>query len=98
MVAQFGLDVVQAYMGHVQDNAEESVRRVIDRLKDGRFATRWTTARRSWWRSRRSRPAQRRDRLHRHVAQLPNNFNAPSASAWPPCSMCSARWSTTTSR
>ncbi|HSV52735.1 MAG TPA: hydantoinase B/oxoprolinase family protein [Burkholderiaceae bacterium] len=29
MVEQFGLDVVQAYMGHVQDNAEESVRRVI---------------------------------------------------------------------
>ncbi len=37
MVAQFGLDVVQAYMGHVQDNAEESVRRVITRLKDGKF-------------------------------------------------------------
>jgi 5-oxoprolinase (ATP-hydrolysing) len=37
MVAQFGLDVVQAYMRHVQDNAEESVRRVITRLKDGRF-------------------------------------------------------------
>jgi 5-oxoprolinase (ATP-hydrolysing) len=37
MVAQFGLDVVQAYMGHVQDNAEEAVRRVITRLKDGRF-------------------------------------------------------------
>ena len=35
MVAQFGLDVVQAYMRHVQDNAEESVRRVITRLKDG---------------------------------------------------------------
>src|SRR5205085_69856 len=33
----FGLDVVQAYMRHVQDNAEESVRRVITRLKDGRF-------------------------------------------------------------
>ena len=31
MVEQFGLDVVQAYMGHVQDNAEESVRRVITR-------------------------------------------------------------------
>jgi 5-oxoprolinase (ATP-hydrolysing) len=31
MVDQFGLDVVQAYMGHVQDNAEESVRRVITR-------------------------------------------------------------------
>ena len=29
MVGHFGLDVVLAYMGHVQDNAEESVRRVI---------------------------------------------------------------------
>jgi len=38
MVAHFGLDVVQAYMGHVQDNAEESVRRVLDVLKDGQFA------------------------------------------------------------
>ena len=37
MVDQFGLPVVQAYMGHVQDNAEESVRRVITRLKDGSF-------------------------------------------------------------
>ena len=37
MVAHFGLDVVHAYMRHVQDNAEESVRRVIDALKDGRF-------------------------------------------------------------
>ncbi len=37
MVGQFGLDVVQAYMRHVQDNAEESVRRVITRLKDGAF-------------------------------------------------------------
>nr|WP_295942755.1 hydantoinase B/oxoprolinase family protein [uncultured Acidovorax sp.] len=37
MVAEFGLDVVQAYMRHVQDNAEESVRRVITRLKDGCF-------------------------------------------------------------
>ncbi|MFD0669761.1 hydantoinase B/oxoprolinase family protein [Ramlibacter sp. MAHUQ-53] len=37
MVGQFGLEVVQAYMGHVQDNAEESVRRVITRLKDGCF-------------------------------------------------------------
>jgi len=37
MVGQFGLATVQAYMGHVQDNAEESVRRVIDVLKPGRF-------------------------------------------------------------
>ena len=37
VVDHYGLNVVQAYMGHVQDNAEESVRRVIDRLKDGRL-------------------------------------------------------------
>ena len=37
MVQQFGLGTVQAYMRHVQDNAEESVRRVIGRLKDGEF-------------------------------------------------------------
>ena len=37
MVAQFGLATVRAYMGHVQDNAEESVRRVLDVLQDGEF-------------------------------------------------------------
>ena len=34
---QFGLDVVLAYMRHVQDNAEESVRRVIGVLNDGEY-------------------------------------------------------------
>jgi 5-oxoprolinase (ATP-hydrolysing) len=38
MVAQFGLPVVQAYMKHVQDNAAESVRRVIERLHDSAFS------------------------------------------------------------
>ena len=38
MLDQFGLDVVHAYMGHVQDNAEESVRRVIDALHPSEFA------------------------------------------------------------
>jgi 5-oxoprolinase (ATP-hydrolysing) len=37
VVSQFGWDVVSAYMRHVMDNAEESVRRVIDRLGAGRF-------------------------------------------------------------
>lgn len=37
MIAQFGLETVHAYMGHVQDNAEECVRRVIDALKDGSY-------------------------------------------------------------
>ncbi len=37
MAEQFGLDVVQAYMGHIQDNAEEQVRRVLADLSDGAF-------------------------------------------------------------
>jgi len=38
MVAHFTLPVVKAYMKHVQDNAAESVRRVIDRLHDAQFS------------------------------------------------------------
>ena len=80
MVAQFGRDTVDAYMQHVQDNAEESVRRVITALKDGEFAlaldngavirvkvTVDATAR-----------AARID-FSGTSAQLPNNFNAPKA-------------------
>ena len=37
MIDHFGLGVVQAYMKHVQDNAEESVRRVIGALESGSF-------------------------------------------------------------
>ncbi|MGA8613278.1 MAG: hydantoinase B/oxoprolinase family protein [Xanthobacteraceae bacterium] len=37
MIGQFGLKVVHAYMKHVQDNADESVRRVIGRLHDSAF-------------------------------------------------------------
>ena len=37
MVEHYELETVQAYMGFVQDNAEESVRRVIDVLQDGEF-------------------------------------------------------------
>ncbi|MGQ4647987.1 hydantoinase B/oxoprolinase family protein [Lyngbya aestuarii] len=35
MVEQYGLETVQAYMGHVQDNAEEAVRRAINNLQEG---------------------------------------------------------------
>ena len=38
MVDQFGLGTVQAYMKHVQDNAEQAVRRVIAQLCDQRAA------------------------------------------------------------
>ncbi|OUC16114.1 MAG: 5-oxoprolinase [Alkalinema sp. CACIAM 70d] len=38
MVAHYGLATVQAYMQHVQDNAEAAVRRVIEQLQDGEFS------------------------------------------------------------
>ena len=37
MIDHYSLEVVHAYMGHVQDNAEEQVRRVLDVLSDGSF-------------------------------------------------------------
>ncbi|ORE94201.1 5-oxoprolinase [Stappia sp. 22II-S9-Z10] len=37
MIGAFGLDVVQAYMGHVQDNAAESVARLLTKLHDAEF-------------------------------------------------------------
>ena len=80
MVAHFGLDVVQAYMSHVQDNAEEAVRRVIDVLRDGNFAYEMDNGARV-------QVAIHVDHAARSAvidftgtsAQLPSNFNAPSA-------------------
>ncbi|MFB2838230.1 hydantoinase B/oxoprolinase family protein [Floridanema evergladense] len=40
MVNRYDLETVQAYMQHVQNNAEESVRRAIDVLNDGSFTYR----------------------------------------------------------
>ena len=80
MVAQYGLDVVQAYMGHVQDNAEESVRRVITRLKDGAFTLPLDNGARIVV-AIEVDAANRRARIDftGTSAQLTNNFNAPTA-------------------
>ena len=84
MVEQFGLDVVQAYMGHVQDNAEEAVRRAITqlshRLKDGQFTL-------SLDNGAQIQVAVRIDAASRSAVvdftgtspQQTNNFNAPTA-------------------
>ena len=80
MVAEFGLDVVQAYMGHVQDNAEESVRRVLHKLRDGAFTLELDNGARIC-------VAIRVDNVQRSAEvdfsgtsnQLENNFNAPTA-------------------
>jgi 5-oxoprolinase (ATP-hydrolysing) len=80
MVDEFGLEVVQAYMGHVQDNAEESVRRVIGVLKDGQFDLPLDNG--AHIKVRIKIGADRRSAtldFSGTSAQLPNNFNAPSA-------------------
>jgi 5-oxoprolinase (ATP-hydrolysing) len=82
MTGHFGLDVVQAYMGHVQDNAEEAVRRVIGALSDGECAYELDNGAVI-------KVAVRVDRAARSAEidftgtspQLPGNFNAPSSVA-----------------
>ena len=80
LVDDYGLDVVNAYMTHVQDNAEEQVRRVFERLKggksiaymdDGEQVTVDITIDRT----------RRRARIDfsESSAEQPNNFNAPLA-------------------
>lgn len=79
-VRDFGLDTVGAYMRHVMDNAEESVRRVIDRLQDGEFRTTIDDGTSLV-------VAVRVDRANRRAVidftgtgpQRPGNFNAPAA-------------------
>jgi 5-oxoprolinase (ATP-hydrolysing) len=80
MVSHFGLDVVTAYMGHVQDNAEECVRRVIGVLQDGEFAYEMDNG--ALIKVRISIGADRRSATVDFTgtsAQLESNFNAPSA-------------------
>src|SRR5215467_6866552 len=82
MTDHFGLDVVQAYMRHVQDNAEEAVRRVIGALHDGECAYELDNGAMI-------RVAVRVDRAARSAQidftgtspQLADNFNAPSSVA-----------------
>jgi 5-oxoprolinase (ATP-hydrolysing) len=80
MVDHFSLEVVQAYMKHVQDNAEEAVRRVITALKDSSYEYKLDNGAII-------KVAIRVDHKNRSAdidftgtsPQLNNNFNAPSA-------------------
>ena len=80
MVGHFGLEVVRAYMRHVQDNAEEAVRRVVTALKDSSYEYRLDNGAVI-------KVAIRVNYAERTAdidftgtsSQLPNNFNAPSA-------------------
>ena len=80
MVAQFGLPVVKAYMGHVQDNAEESVRRVITHLKDGAFTLHLDNGAQIQVAIRVNAKARTAEiDFTGTSAQQTNNFNAPTA-------------------
>ena len=78
MMRYFTLPVVHAYMRHVQDNAAESVRRVIDRLHDSTFAVETDQGNKI-----KVRIAVDKDRREATVdftgtsPQQPSNFNAP---------------------
>ena len=80
MVAQFGLEVVQAYMRHVQNNAAEQVRRAIVELKDGHWVKTLDTGAQI-----EVRVTVDRDQRSAVIdftgssPQQPDNFNAPAA-------------------
>jgi 5-oxoprolinase (ATP-hydrolysing) len=80
MVGHFGLPVVRAYMQHVQDNAEESVRRVLDVLTDGHFEYEMDSGAKIVVTIAidKARRAARID-FTGTSPQQPTNFNAPSA-------------------
>ena len=100
MVAHFGLPVVRAYMQHVQDNAEEAVRRVLDVLTDGHFEYEMDSGARiavthldrpgAGARRRSTSPARARSSRPTSTRRRP--------CARRRCCTCSARWSTTRSR
>jgi 5-oxoprolinase (ATP-hydrolysing) len=80
MVGLFGLDVVHAYMGHVRDNAEEQVRRVLDVLKPGHFVQEMDNGARIEVDIAIDRQARTATiDFAGTSAQLPDNFNAPTA-------------------
>ena len=80
MVDQFGLYVVRAYMGHVQDNAEAQVRSVLDVLGDGAFEAALDNGARIRVRITIDRAARRATiDFTGTSAQQDNNFNAPTS-------------------
>ena len=79
IIADFGFDVVHAYMGHVQDNAAESVRRVLDRLHDSEFSYEMDQG--TFIKVKITVDKQKREATVDFTStspQQPTNFNAPS--------------------
>ncbi len=82
MIDHFGLDVVQAYMRHVQDNAEEAVRRVVATLEGGSYSYRLDSGARIEVRVDVDRAARTATIDFTGTSdQLDTNFNAPASVA-----------------
>ena len=80
MVEQFGLEMVEAYMGHVRSNAAERVRRVIDHLKSGHFVQKMDSGAEIHVRIGVDSDARRATiDFHGTSPQVADNFNAPSS-------------------
>src|SRR6185437_5652040 len=80
MVRHFGLDVVEAYMRHVQDNAEAAVKRALKTLKSGAFTYTMDDGAKICVRVAVDHARERATiDFTGTSAQLPTNFNAPSA-------------------
>jgi 5-oxoprolinase (ATP-hydrolysing) len=80
LIKAYGWETVEAYMRHVQDNAEESVRRAIGALRDGQFTLRLDNGAEIRTRVRVNHAARSVTvDFSGTSAQLPNNFNAPRA-------------------
>src|ERR1700687_1574745 len=80
MVEQFGLEMVEAYMGHVRSNAAERVRRVIDHLKAGHFVQKMDSGAEIHVRIGVDSDARRATiDFHGTSPQVADNFNAPSS-------------------
>ncbi len=80
MIRHFGLETVQAYTGHVQGNAEESVRRVLGVLRPGAFTYPLDNGSKIQVRVEIDRAARSAVvDFTGTSAELPDNFNAPSA-------------------
>ena len=80
VIQNYGLKVVHAYMQHVQDNAEESVRRILDVISDSSFTYKMDDGYQvsvaiSVDKKKRSATIDFTGTSHQH----PSNFNAPSA-------------------
>lgn len=76
----YGVDTISAYMGHVQDQAEAAVRRLIDHLSDGRFSYAMDSGDTVQLAVHVDRAARKATiDFTGTAAQLPNNFNAPAS-------------------